>query len=86
MFENGRGEPLPCSLPQGDSKNPYSARSFSDKPLDVGGIERGSFSDCPKIWLLSQAVYRPILIVIAFKQIIVFAPLKSEFARYLKSF
>jgi hypothetical protein len=48
VLENGRGEPLSCSLPQGDSMNPDSARSFSDDPLYVGSVGRGSFSDCPK--------------------------------------
>jgi hypothetical protein len=46
--ENARDEPLPCSLPQGDSTNPYSARSFLDDSLYVSGVGRGSFSDYPK--------------------------------------
>jgi hypothetical protein len=48
VLENGRGQPLPCPLSQGDLTNPYSARSFSDDPLYVGGVGRDSFSDYPK--------------------------------------
>jgi hypothetical protein len=86
LFENGRSEPLPCSLPQGDSVNPYSARSFADDPLYVGGVGRGSFRIAPKVWLLPQAVYQLTLIAIAFKQVRMFASLKKRICMLFENF
>jgi hypothetical protein len=66
--------------------NPYSARSFSDDPLYVGGDGRGSFRIAPKIWLLPQAVYKSTLIVIVFKQIVLFAPLEKRICTLFENF
>jgi hypothetical protein len=40
--------------------------------------EEALFRIAPKVWLPPQALYKPTLIVIAFKQIVVFVPLDSQ--------
>jgi hypothetical protein len=38
-----------------------------------------------KVWLLPQAVYKPTMVVIAFKQIMVFAPLKKRICMFFEN-
>jgi hypothetical protein len=51
--------------------------SFQAVNFTSAASEEALFRIAPKVWLVPQAVYTPTLIVIAFKQILVFAPLKK---------
>jgi hypothetical protein len=60
---------------------PFQMIHFTSAPS-----EEARFWIAPKVWLLPQTGYKPTLIVIAFRQIVVFAPLKKRICRLFEDF
>jgi hypothetical protein len=86
VLKNGHGEPLPCSLPKEIQRIRTRLAPFQTIHFTSAASEEAVFWIAPKVWLLLQAVYKPTLIVIAFKQIAVFAPLKKRTCTLFENF